>query len=521
MARGMNFEFTFGGQRSDSNPTPESDDPLRILILGNFSGGSSALDKSSRVPLATRPIIRIDIDNFDKVLRRFSPRIQLGTGEANSFADMAEIQEMDDFRPERLCEKLSTLRPLVDLRKKLLNPATFDQAAAQLRQQLMAKPVAPADSVNKPSSPPTASAEDDATTLERILGQQPASRSGTTGNRPTQQSPLDIERLISQLVQPYMVPAADPNQKVYLEAANNALGDQLRAVVHDQSFQAMEATWRSLRNLISNIEDDGQIQIHLLDVTTDELAENIPADDEQLGQWGIYRRLANESAQSPDAAPWSLIIGDITISASANDLALLGALAATAQSLQTPFIAASHRSLLGCPSLTALADPTDWTALDAEIDRYWQALRKSPAADWVGLIGPRVLLRLPYGKETDEVESFEFEEFQSARQHDDFLWGNSAYLCAEIIVQAFAQDGWSMELCSQVDIDDLPAYTYCEDDEHKLQPCAEVAFGERVADAFMQRGIMPLISWRDRNAIRFVRFQSIANPPTALSGPWS
>jgi len=519
MAKGMNFEFTFGGPGSDSNPSPDSDDPLRILILSNFSGSGSRSDTTPRVPLRTRPFVRVDIDNFDKVLQRFAPRVQLGSNDPNSMAEVFDIKELDDFLPERLCEKLSTLRPLVDLRKNLLNPATYDQAAAQLRQQLMTQPVVPAESVNKPPSPPSTPVEDDATTLERILGQQPAARSGIAGNHPTQGGPLNIERLIGQLVQPYMVPAADPSQKVYLQAANNALGDRLRAILHDRSFQALEATWRSLRKLISNIEDDGQIQIHLLDVTADELLQDAPTDNEQLGQWGLYRRLTDESAQSP--AAWSLMIGDFTIGSQAPELALLGALAATAQHLQAPFIAAGHSSILGCPSLIEGLDPTDWKALDTEADRYWQALRKSPAADWVGLICPRVLLRLPYGKETDEVESFEFEEFSTTRHHEDYLWGNSAYLCAEMIAQAFAEDGWSMQLSSQVDIDDLPAYTYREDDEDKLQACAEVAFGERVADAFMQRGIMPLISWRDRNAVRFVRFQSIANPPTALAGPWS
>lgn len=516
MASGMNFEFTFGRQGSASNPSPESDDPLRILILGSFSGGRSTLETTTRAPLRTRPFVRVDIDNFDDVLRRFSPRVQLGSDDANSVADVVEIQEMDDFRPERLGEKLSTLRPLIDLRRNLLNPSTFDQAAAQLRQQLMAQPVIPAGSVNKPPSSAATSMEDDAATLARILGQQPAPRSGTTGN-----SPLDIERLIGQLVQPYVVPAADPSQKVCLEAANNALGDRLRAVLHDRSFQALEATWRSLRKFVSNIEDDSEIQIHLLDVTADELVQDVPADDDQLRQWGLYHRLSDESGQSSGAVPWSLIIGDITFGARANDLALLGALATTAQHLQAPFIAAGHSSLLGCPSLTDRLDPADWKPLDAETDRYWQVLRQSPAADWVGLICPRVLLRLPYGKETDQLESFEFEEFSSTRHHEDYLWGNSAYLCAELITQVFTQDGWSMQLSSQVDINDLPAYTYCEDGEDKLQPCAEVAFGERVADAFMQRGIMPLISWRDRNAVRFVRFQSIANPPTALAGPWS
>ncbi len=89
-----------------------------------------------------------------------------------------------------------------------------------------------------------------------------------------------------------------------------------------------------------------------------------------------------------------------------------------------------------------------------------------------------MLLRLPYGKATDEVESFAIEEFASARRHESYLWGKPAYICAELIAQAFAADGWSMQPGSQLDIGDLPAHTYREAGEARLQPCAEVAFGE-------------------------------------------
>jgi hypothetical protein len=32
---------------------------------------------------------------------------------------------------------------------------------------------------------------------------------------------------------------------------------------------------------------------------------------------------------------------------------------------------------------------------------------------------------------------------------------------------------------------------------------------------------MPLLSHKSRNAVRLARFQSIADPAQALSGPWS
>lgn len=521
MAGKMNFEFTFGRAGNQPIPSPDSEDPLKILILGNFSGEPTNSAGQSRPALHQRPAVRVDIDNFQAILRKTAPRMTLGAGDGSTLTEDIAIQDMEDFHPDHLCKKLPTLIQLIELRKRLLNSATFNEAAAQLRQQLTNPPVAPSPPLKAAPATPATSAEDDAATLQRILGQSSSSQSSSSGSRAVDQRSIDIEQLIGQLVQPYMVPAADPNQKLYLAAANNALTDRLRAVLHDQAFQRLESTWKSLHDLISNIEDDGQIQVSILDVSQEELFSNLPAEDAKLVEWGLFRRLSKDAGQSPGVPPWSLVIADFSFSANPNELALLGAIAATAQSLQMPIIAAGDCSLLGCPTIADCVDPTEWRGLAADSDQYWQALRRSSAAKWVGLIFPRVLLRLPYGQETDSVETFEFEEFSSARNHDNYLWGNAAYLCAGLIARSFAEDGWSMELDSQTDIGDLPAHTYLEEDEHKLQPCGEVAFGERAADAILKHGMMPLLSWRDRNAVRFLRFQSIANPMAPLAGPWS
>jgi type VI secretion system ImpC/EvpB family protein/type VI secretion system ImpB/VipA family protein len=513
----MQFEFMFGRLPERERDSPEADTPLRILVLGNFSGGVAAADANARPPLQQRPIVRIDIDQFDSVLRRFAPKLCLG-GVGTVASTEIEFHELDDFRPERLGEKSKTFRELQELRRKLLNPKTFAEAATQLRQELAGHAALPERSVVAPPSPPAMPAEDDAALLRRLIG-QPAKSAPPAGH--SGRSSSGIERLIQQAVQPYIVPAADPHQDVYLAAVDRALGDQIRAVLHAPAFQALEATWRSLHGLISIIEDESAIQVHLLDVALDELRADSPTDDERLRQWGIYRRLTDGSGQASGTAPWSLIVGDFSIGARPQDLALLGALAATAENLQTPLIAAAGSTLLGCPSLVECPDPADWQPLDAEARDYWQALRRSSAAAWIGLVLPRVLLRLPYGKATDVVESFAFEEFTTARRHEDYLWGNPAYLCAGLIAQAFAETGWSLELGSQLDIGNLPAHIYHEDGEAKLQACAEVAFGERTAEAILQRGLMPLLSWKDRDAVRFVRFQSIADPIAPLAGVWS
>lgn len=78
-----------------------------------------------------------------------------------------------------------------------------------------------------------------------------------------------------------------------------------------------------------------------------------------------------------------------------------------------------------------------------------------------------------------------------------------------------------MEPGDVLDLSELPAHVYEEAGERRTKPCAEVLLGERASDAILKASLMPLMSYRGRNQARLARFQSIADPPAALSGPWA
>ncbi len=71
-----------------------------------------------------------------------------------------------------------------------------------------------------------------------------------------------------------------------------------------------------------------------------------------------------------------------------------------------------------------------------------------------------------------------------------------------------------------LDVEDLPAFTFEEEGEAKMMACAEIFLIERAAEAMLDNGVMPMISYRNRNAVRLMRFQSIAEPLKVLSGQW-
>jgi type VI secretion system protein ImpC len=131
------------------------------------------------------------------------------------------------------------------------------------------------------------------------------------------------------------------------------------------------------------------------------------------------------------------------------------------------------------------------------------------------------LLRLPYGADTDPTEQFEFEEMPSEPDHNDYMWGNPCFACVYLLGQAFSQYGWNLRPGIIQDIEGLPLYIYKEEGESRIKPCAEVLLTERAAEIILNKGLMPLLCFRNQDKIRLVRFQSIADPLTRLAGRWS
>ena len=104
--------------------------------------------------------------------------------------------------------------------------------------------------------------------------------------------------------------------------------------------------------------------------------------------------------------------------------------------------------------------------------------------------------------------------------HQQYLWGNPAFTCAQLLAEEFANEGWEMRAGAHVQIDGLPLHVYQADGEQQAKPCAEVLLTDREIDWMLDEGYMPLASIRGTDSVRLVRFQSISKPLARLSGRW-
>jgi type VI secretion system protein ImpC len=167
-------------------------------------------------------------------------------------------------------------------------------------------------------------------------------------------------------------------------------------------------------------------------------------------------------------------------------------------------------------------DPDDWwTGTDDPTGREaWEDLRRHPDAAYLGLALPRVLLRLPYGRNDDPIESFEFEELAPEAGHESYLWGNPSFLLAQLLGESFSRSGWELRPGEVNDVGGLPLHVIRAADEATALPCAEVLLSDRAAEIILDNGLMPVLTLRDQDVVHIGRFQSIAKPLTPLAGRW-
>lgn len=508
----IEFEFTTRG--SSARGPRETSTPMRILVLGDFSGYVQDGDTPERPAIAQRKPHPVDLDNLDQVLGRFAPAVTLDPGDGN--ARRIPFSTLDDFHPDSLLQRVPLFDTLRDIRARLRDRNTRAGAAAQLRTLLSLQvPGTPAEERPATAAKPEAT-ENDAATLERLLG-KPAG--GASHGQNTARS--IVERLIGDAVSAHVVPEADAGEQVYLDAADRALAELMRNILHHPAFQALEATWRGIAFLVSRLELDENLQLVLLDVTKEELLQDAAQAGADLAASALYRLLVEQQAQLAGVEPWPLIIGQYSFTHSADDTRLLALLGGIAERTGGPFLAQADAALLGCAALVDTPNPRDWTAVDAADRQRWSALRASPVAPWIGLALPRLLLRLPYGPDSDEIDGFDFTEITDATEHRRFLWGNPALGCTVLLGQAFTDRGRGMTPGDIRDIGDLPAFIHSVDGDRQLLPGAEVYLTETAAERILAQGFMPLVSLRNTNTARLLRFQSIAEPVRALAGAWN
>ena len=506
----LNIHLTAGSGSGDH--VPRSDTPFCMAVLGDFSGEAGR--KEPRAPATKLRPIRIDRDNFDEVLQKLGVEAHLQLG-ASSQRLILRFQSLEDFHPDQLLSKVSLFSKLRETRKKLTNPLKFAEAAAEVRRWVeVPQPVNP----STPTSEKNAAKHEEKSLLSAGFLLEGLAERGQTAISGSGLEDLDAE--LCKIVQPHLVPRENPQQTELMAHVDAAIGELLEAILHHPEFQALEATWRGVYFLVSQLDTGSDLKIYVLDFAKKELASDLKSS-EDLSQTELYKVIVEETVQTLGASPWALLAGNYVFDLESDDIERLGRIAKIAAAAGAPYVAGAGPSMIGCSSLATPPDPDDWLLRGgAQAADLWYALRRMPEASSVGLILPRFLLRLPYGKESDPIESLPFEEMTSPPEHEHYLWGNSCFVAALLLARTFSESGWEFTEGIQQDVEDLPLHVFEEDGESVVKPCAECLMTQRAAERISSAGIMPVASMKGEGRVRLLRFQSVASPETPLVGRW-
>ena len=311
---------------------------------------------------------------------------------------------------------------------------------------------------------------------------------------------------------------------------NNAISEidkvmstQLSAIMQHEKLQKLEGSWRGLNHLISNTETSTGLKIRMLNINKKELSRDLEKAVE-FDQSQIFKKIYESEFGSAGGEPYSALIGDYEFSNHPDDLDLLGGMSNVAAAGFCPFVSAADPKMFGFDSFTELSKPRDLEKIfDSAEYIKWRSFRDSEDARFVTLAMPRVLARLPYGKDTKKVEAFDFEEASlssDGRQlesgHDEYCWMNAAYAMGTTLTNSYAQYGWCTSIRGAEGggkVEGLPSHTFVSDDGDMDQKCpTEIGITDRREAELSKLGFLPLCHYKNTDYAVFFGAQTAQKP---------
>jgi len=210
-------------------------------------------------------------------------------------------------------------------------------------------------------------------------------------------------------------------------------------------------------------------------------------------------------------------VGDYEFGKGPEDIELLEKISQVASSAHAPFLSSATSDLLNLSSYTQLGSPRDIGKIfDSTEYAKWKSFRQSDDSRYVALTLPHILARLPYGKDTKQVEAFDYEEGVDGSDHSKYLWGNAAYALGARLTNSFAKYGWCASIRGVEGgglVEGLPAHTFRTDEGDVALKCpTEVGVTDRREKELADQGLVPLVHCKGTDYAAFFSVQTVNKP---------
>jgi type VI secretion system protein ImpC len=327
-----------------------------------------------------------------------------------------------------------------------------------------------------------------------------------------------VKEFVSQVLEGAITVSRDTEAMINARIAqiDHLLSIQLNEILHHPSFQKLEATWRGLRYMMDQSETSVMLKIRVMNCSKRELLRDLQRAPE-FDQSAIFKKVYEEEFGIFGGDPFGAIIGDFEFGKHPEDIELLEKMSQVAAGAHAPFLTAAAADLMNLESFTNLDQPRDLAKIfDTTEYAKWKSFRQSEDSRYVGLCVPHVLMRLPYGRDTKQIDAFSYEEGVDGTDHTKYLWGNAAYALGARLTQSFALYGWCASIRGVEGgglVEGLPAHTFKTDEGDVALKCpTEIAITDRREKELADLGFIPLVHCKGTDYAAFFSAQSAQKP---------
>ena len=136
------------------------------------------------------------------------------------------------------------------------------------------------------------------------------------------------------------------------------LSAQLDEIMHNESVQTLESSWRSLKYMVDKTDFRQNIKIEMLNVSKQDLIEDFE-DAPEIVKSGLYKHVYVDEYGQFGGEPVGVMIGNYNFDAGAKDVQLLRDISAVGSMAHAPFLAAAAPKMFGIEKWEELAGLKD------------------------------------------------------------------------------------------------------------------------------------------------------------------
>ena len=206
-----------------------------------------------------------------------------------------------------------------------------------------------------------------------------------------------VKEFVAQVLDGSMTVTKDAETMINQRIAqiDHLLSIQVNEILHHESFQKLEASWRGLKYMLDQSETNDKLKIKVLNVSKRELLKDLQRAPE-FDQSALFKKVYEEEFGVFGGAPFAALIGDYQFGKHPEDIELLERISQTAAGAHAPFLSAASPEFFNLESYATLDAPRDLSKVfDSTEYAKWKSFRQSEDSRYVGLTAPRMLLRLP------------------------------------------------------------------------------------------------------------------------------